>query len=106
MKFVTKKEFDDAVLIVQAALKSGQIIDGYGKSELDSLLFSNHAIMEQYKLGQIIFVAPDLAAKDRLHSIRQTLKRQREETNKNQKELEDLESKEQKLAKLLPTLKE
>lgn len=110
MSFVTKKEFEGAIAILERALKNNQIVYAYNEAnavKMKVLLFSDNEItFDIFKLSQTSFIAPDLAVKERLHIVRQELKKQQEETNKNQKTLESLEKEEQKLAKLLPTLKE
>lgn len=107
MKFVTKKEFDDAVAVINNALGSGQLIDGYGKFPLTKVLFGTDGdVYDVYELSQVSFIASDLAIKDKLFNLRKELYKQRENTDKNKKELEILEKEEQKLAALLPKTKE
>lgn len=107
MDYVNKKEFEAAIAIIKRALKNEQIIEGRGSLPLDALLFA-HAAYEGYTHTpeQVTFTAPDLAAKNKLHSLREKLKISRKDIGDNQKALEKLESEEKALAALLPALKE
>jgi hypothetical protein len=112
MKFVTKEEFEKALATLEAATASGQI--RYGRydeegDEMTSILFGD-ARTDVHRIvvpsNAVHFVSASVAAKAKLISVRKALSKQQEESNKNQKTIENLESEERKLANLVPTLKE
>lgn len=112
MKFVTKEEFEKALTTLEAAVASGQV--RYGRwdekgDEMTSVLFGDSVIGPHRTIvasNAVHFVTATVAAKDKLISVRKSLTKKREESDKNQKSLESLESEERKLASLVPTLKE
>jgi len=105
--FVTKKQFDDAVSIIERALKNRQLEIVSTHETFETLLVS-YAGHTEYAtpIGHANFVPMDLAAKNRLHALRNSLKTQREDASNSQKTLEKLEAEEKQLVNLLPTLKE
>lgn len=112
MKFITKEEFDKALATLETAVSSGQV--RYGRydeegEEMTSLFFGDSAPGVHRAIvpsNAVHFVSPSIAAKAKLVSVRKALTKHQEESNKNQKSLESLESQERKLANLVPTLKE
>jgi hypothetical protein len=109
MDYVTKKEFETALSVLERALRNSQVEERRETFELPvhRLLFAIGQTNE-YLLApnQVSFIAPDLAAKNRLYSLRNELKLSREDVAKNQKTLEQLEKEEKTLVALVPTLKE
>lgn len=111
MDYVNKKDFEAAILVLKRALKNGQIEEGIGddaRSPLAAIFFSHNTYGEYtfFSPEQCFFMSPDIAAKKKLHLLRQSLKISREDIGKNQKALEKLEKEEQALSALVPTLKE
>lgn len=107
MNFVTKKEFEDALSVIDKALKGVQVVrllHESDKIELLKITFTDGT--ETADVNQVTFVAPYQAAKDELFKVRRELNKQKENVTKNQKILEELEQQERKLSSLLPTLKE
>lgn len=107
MDFVTKKEFESAVSIIERALKNGQLEIISTKETFEALYVSYAGYADlAVPINHANFVPMDLAAKNQLHTLRNTLRVQREDADKNKKVLEKLEAEEQRLLALLPTLKE
>lgn len=107
MDFVTKKQFDDAVATIERALKNKQLEISSTHETFETLhvAFVGHAEWAA-PISHATFVPMDLAAKNQLHNLRNELKLQREDSEKNKKALEKLEVEEQQLIAILPTLKE
>lgn len=107
MDFVTKNQFISALAIIERALKNGQLEISSTHEVLETLLVSyvGHPDLA-LPISHATFIPMDLAAKNQLHTLRNTLKVQREDVDKNKKGLEKLEAEEQRLLALLPTLKE
>ena len=107
MNFVTKKEFEAAVLLIERAIKNGQVVSGYGTARMELLLFSDHTYgYDLLNSQQISFIPPTEAVKNSLFKVRRELYQQKDKANINQKSLESLEKEEKELAALLSTLKE
>ena len=107
MDFVTKKQFDDAVSIIERALKNKQleISSTHETFEVLMVSYAGHSDFAT-PISWATFVPMDLAAKNQLHALRNKLKIQREDSERNKKTLEKLEAEEQQLIAVLPTLKE
>jgi hypothetical protein len=107
MKFVTKEEFEKAIITLELALQNGQV--RYGRYddtvEMNTLLFSVDS-MDSVPADHACFISPLVAAKNRLASIRNKLSKQKEMASQNSRLLEELGKKEQELALLVPILKE
>lgn len=109
MDFVTKKQFEEALAIIDRAAKNGQVIEGRieeGRMQLplEHLYFGSNP-SDIYESNQVAFVNPFDIAKNRLYNLQSYLKKQKERASLEQKELEKLEQEEKKLKELLPTLK-
>lgn len=107
MDFVTKNQFASSLAIIERALKNGQLEISSTHETLQTLLVSymGHPDLA-VPINHATFVPMDLAAKNQLHALRNKLKIQREDSEKNKKTLEKLEAEEQQLIAVLPTLKE
>lgn len=107
MDFVTKKDFEAAMSVIQKALKANQLVITTTGETFQTLLvgFEGHAEWAA-PITHATFVAPDLAAKNRLHNLRNELKAKKEDNNKVQDSLVKLETELQKLLSVIPTLKE
>jgi len=105
--FVTKKQFEEAVAIIERALKNDQLEILSTHEPVQTLLvsFEGHNDMS-VPINHATFIPMDLAAKNQLHALRNKLKMQREDSEKNKKTLEKLEAEEKQLLAVLPTLKE
>lgn len=107
MDFVTKKEFEAAVSIIERALKHRQLEISSTHEIFDTLLigFNGHW-HASVPINRATFVPSDLAAKNRLHNLRNELKMKKEDNDKIQTSLVKLESEQQQLLSILPKLKE
>jgi hypothetical protein len=107
MKFVTKKEFEDAIATLTLAVNNGQVEYGHydNKEEMSVLTFTN-IYNNTVPAEHASFVSPFVAAQKQLIQCRNALSERKELANKNAKDLEELETKERQLARLVPTLKE
>lgn len=105
---VTKKEFEDAVAVVEKAIADKQLmysLVGAEKTPVEALRFlMPHG--ESLSFKHVTFLAPELAVKNNLHELRNRIKVVREGFQTNQKNLEALEAQEQKFVKELALLKE
>lgn len=108
MKFVTKKEFEDAIVVIQSALKNGQVT----RSIHDDVTFPLSAVhfstghTDLYEPNEVSFVNPAQAIKMRLHSIRNDLKGKRSAAAEYSQKADGLEKEEKQLVTILATLKE
>jgi hypothetical protein len=100
MEFVTKKEFEAALEVIEKAIKSKQlgIMDSSleARSIIESVGFFD-AWHTEFSANRITFWAPDMAAKEELHFIRNQLKKEKENLNQKQSVIEALEKMEKKL---------
>jgi len=108
MDFITKKQFEDACNVIQKALDNKQIVHAPHNQDVSismaaAIFFDEN--LDAYRYNQITFLAPDIAIKNNLHEVQKRLKVERESFHKSQKELEELEIKEQRLIKALAVLK-
>lgn len=107
MDFVTKKEYEAAVLVLKKALKNKQLLCGYNQALITKMVFG---VDDEYDNGvgleKVQFLPPFMAAQTALHELRQEMKKQKESVDNNKKVLDDLESKEKQLQGILPALKE
>jgi hypothetical protein len=103
--FVTKKEFEDAIKVLENALKNGQVVHGVDHSlSLCLLYFAD--VVDGYKSTQVSFVPPLQAAKNKQFAINQEMKKQREASDKNQRSIEKLGLESEALRAIISTLKE
>lgn len=109
MDFVTKEQFESAIALLQKALANGQIVDGSSKIELKKILFTNdddNFMGLLCKSGQVAFVAPVQAARNKIHLVRSTLRAQTENATKTRDVVAKLEQELQRLSSLIQTIKE
>lgn len=107
MDFVSKKDFEAAIALIERALKNNQVEEGREKFTLKTLLFGLEGHSEYTTTPKhASFIPADMSLKNRLHLLRQELKMTREGLSDRQKNLEKLEKEEQALVALLPKIKE
>jgi hypothetical protein len=109
MDFVTKKEYDAAIAVIEKALQCQQLqlinVTSQEKSIIKRLSFEDEG-SHLYSSNAITFISASQAAKDILHQVRKDLKYHKDHSAGQAKIIEALESKEQKLVTQLSTLKE
>lgn len=107
MKFVTKKEFEDAIATLKLATKNGQVRYGHHENteEMTMVVFSNMD-MSLAAAESVIFITPVAAAKAKLFSVRNKLSKNKQAHTEKGKELEALENEANQIATILTTLKE
>lgn len=107
MDFVTKKDFEAAVVTIQKALDNNQLEEGYSHELLKTFMFAHGSSFDfAVSFKQVAFIPPDMAVKNRLHKLRNELKIHREGVGTEQKAVTKLEAEEKVLSALLLTLKE
>lgn len=108
MNFVTKKDFEDAIAVVLAALENGQVVNGQTEDVMTAMNFLDRTDQYGYTCTahQIKLVSPKEAAHRKIFAIREALQQRRSQTAASAKEIESLEQSEKKIAELIKTLKE
>lgn len=107
MKFVTKKEFDQAIIVIEQAIKNGQVNYGHHDKPamVEEVLFVAEG-GENISSNRLGFISPFIAAQNRLSDLRNMLQNVKSQSKATTQIIENLESTEQQLTKLVPTLKD
>ena len=107
MRFITQKEFDQAIEVLELGIKNKQIHHGHHDNtvEVEEVIFiakGGEAVVS----NRLTFITPFVAAQRQLMYTRNMLKNARTQSETTQKAVEELEKTEKQLAGLVPTLKE
>src|SRR5271154_5298538 len=105
MILVTKKQFDEAVVVISNALQNGQVQSGFGEYPLNQLLFGDKDDHYGAPIGlkNVSFIAPDTTVKSKLFALRRELSKHQDSIDRNQKDLENMKKEEQRLIGLIAT---
>jgi len=107
MRFITQKEFDQAIEVIELGIKNKQIRYGHHDNtvEVEEVVFIVNG-GESISSNRLSFTSPFVAAQQQLLHTRNMLKNAKTQSELTQKTLDELEKTEKKLAQLVPTLKE
>lgn len=109
MDFVTKKEYEAALVTIEKALKNKQLqlINSSSDSKLVFVgVYFYDTYNDAHPANTATLVSGSQAAKDILHSLRKDIKSLKDNSAEQVRHLEELEKKEQSLVAQLPLLKE
>jgi hypothetical protein len=107
MRFIAKKEFDQAIETIELAIKNGQVRYGHHDNTIEvvEVAFIAHS-GETVSSNRLSFVSPFVAAQQLLINTRKMLQNVKTQSESTKKTVEELETIEKRLAQLVPTLKE
>jgi hypothetical protein len=107
MRFITKKEFDQALEVLELGIKNKQIQYGHHDSPvpIEEVVFIANG-GESIESNRLSFVSPFISAQQQLMNTRNMLKHAKTQSELTSKAVEEFEKLEKQLAQLVPTLKE
>jgi len=107
MRFITKKEFEQAIEVLELSIKNKQIHYGHHDSSvaIDEIAFIVNG-GESVESNRLSFISPFVSAQQQLIGIRNMLKNAKTQSELTQKAVQELEKLEKQLVQLVPTLKE
>jgi hypothetical protein len=109
MNFITREQFDAALIVLETALKNGQVSEGSSGTGLRKIMLTDddrNPTGVLCRVAQTIFVPPVQAARNKIHLVRNNLKVQKEMDSKTKDLMIKLEQEVEALTRLIQTLKE
>ena len=109
MNFVTKQQFEDALKVIDSAIKSGQLM--YVEHEKDNIIIDHFGFFYKhadyfFPPQKVTFVHPSQSVKTKLLDVRRQLQENKKNAEDSHKKVQELEEQEKLLATKLLSLKE